>query len=183
MMKKLKMLWMPVLLGGLLMATLVGVAGARPNAGPEGSPALMNHMISAHRCSPAYAPTPNQYVFQFGYVECYGLTCGLVCPIKPPHEGLIRVQRLAMYAYDNDGGSGAEPPEVCIWLTHTFPKTGGYVVVLRNQCTTDNAADPQVITYNPANFKVSQLQDLHVHVKMHSNGQKLYGFKLRYEPL
>jgi hypothetical protein len=169
MMKKLKMLWMPVLLGALLMSTLVGVAAARPNARPEASPALVDYMFSAHRCfstDPTYDP---HYVAM--HLECDSGICHFVCPIKPPHEGLIRVQRLALYAFDNLSG------DVCIDLRHVYPKTG------INQCTANSATDPQVISYNPANFKVSVLQDLIAWVSIDSNGQKLYGFKLKYEPL
>jgi hypothetical protein len=175
MMKKVKRLWMPLLLGALLMATLAGVAGARPNARPEASPALVDHMFSAQHCVPYYNLAA--WIFQAPYVACPTAPCGFACPVKPPHEGLIRVQRLAMYVYDN----GAN--DVCISLQHAYPKTGTYVSRLINQCTTDNAADPQVISYNPANFKVSQLQDLYVGVVFSGTTQKLYGFKVKYEPL
>jgi hypothetical protein len=175
MMKEVKRLWMPLLLGVLLISTLVGVAGARPNARPEASPALVDYMFSAHHCIPREDTTDLK--FWDRYVECESGTCDLVCPIKPPHEGLIRVQRLAMYAYDNTAGS------VCITLRHLYPKTGTVVHRLLNQCTTDNAANPQTYAYNPANFKVSVLQDLYVWARVGSSGEQLYGFKLKYEPL
>jgi hypothetical protein len=175
MMKKVKMLWMPLLLGTLLMATLVGVAGARPNARPEASPQLLNYMFSGHHCIPRN--NSQDWDFMAEYLECDTPTCHVICPTKPPHEGLIRLQRLAMYVYDNAAG------DVCIWLRHVYPKTGTRVDRLSLQCTTDNAADPQVYTYNPANFKVSVLQDLYVWVTISGTAQELYGFKLKYEPL
>jgi hypothetical protein len=175
MMKKVKRLWMPLLLGALLMATLVGVAGARPNARPEASPQLVDHMFSAQHCIPLHSAAA--WLFQQPYLRCPGASCGFVCPVKPPYEGLIRVQRLAVYVHDNGTG------QVCIWLDHVYPKTGAYVSRINNQCTTDNAADPQVISYNPANFKVSQLQDLYIAATFSATTQKLYGFKLKYEPL
>jgi hypothetical protein len=175
MMKKLKMLWMPVLLGALLMATLVGVASARPNARPEASPALVDYMFSAHHCIPEQQNTDHE--FARSHVHCHAWACEVICPIKPPYQGLIRVQRLAMYAYDN----GAN--DVCINLNHVYPKSGSFVNRLTNQCTSDNVADPQIISYNPANFKVSVLQDVYVWVTISGSTQRLYGFKLKYEPL
>jgi hypothetical protein len=176
-MKKVKKLWMPLLLGVLLMSTLVGVAGARPNARPEASPALVDYMFSAKHCNPPSDQT--QWRSTATSIMCNNPagSCGFNCPIKPPHQGVIRVQRLAMYAYDNSAGY------VCIWLRHMYPKTATFVDRLTNQCTSDNAADPQTYAYNPANFKVSPLQDLIVWVSMANTFAELYGFKLKYEPL
>jgi hypothetical protein len=174
MMKKLKMLWMPVLLGTLLTVTLVGVAGARPNARPEASPALVDYMFSAHHCIP-WDDTTNWSYGANGLV-CDAATCLFACPIKPPHEGLIRVQRLAMYAGDKGAGG------VCLYLTQAYPKTAGWVCRLTG-CTTDNPADVQVCAFNPANFKVSVLQDIYVRVTISGTAPCLYGFKLKYEPL
>jgi hypothetical protein len=176
MMKKLKMLWMPVLLGALLMATLVGVAGARPNAKPEASPALVDYMFSAHHCIPE-----QDYDWDFGAMFLTSLTgeSRFVCPIKPPHQGLIRVQRLALYAYDNDATAGEK---LCVKLVQTYPKAATFVERLSLQCTTDNAADPAVYAYNPANFKVSVVQDIYAYTTV-TPGERLYGLKLKYEPL
>lgn len=174
-MKEVRKLWIPVLLGTSLMTTLVGVAGARPNARPEASPQLRNHMISAHHCMPMNNTTDWEYLPS--RLQCNTAACDFFCPINPPHEGLIRVQRLAMYVFDNGTG------KVCIWLEHVYPKTGTNVERLTNQCTTDNGAVPQVYSYNPANFKVSELQDLCTYVWFSGTTQKVYGLKLRYEPL
>jgi hypothetical protein len=176
-MKKVTRLWMPVLLGVLLTVTLVGVAGARPNARPEASPQLQDHMISPHHCIPDNVNTMD-WDLNPTYLSCGTVgPCDFWCPVKPPHEGLIRVQRLAVYAYDNFVGT------VCIWLGHVYPKTATEVDRLANQCTSDNASDPQVVSYNPANFKVSQLQDVYVRVQVGSVFQRLYGLKVKYEPL
>jgi hypothetical protein len=174
-MRNVKRLWMPLLLGALLIATLVGVAGARPNARPEASPQLVNWMISAHHCIPRDDTTDWDILPQ--YAECESAACTFYCPIKPPHEGVIRVQRLAMYVFDNTVGN------ICISLAQVYPKSATYVYRLSSACTGDSAADPWVLSYNPANFKVSVLQDIHVSVALPSNGQRLYGFKLKYEPL
>jgi hypothetical protein len=176
MMKKLKMLWMPVLLGALLMATLVGVASARPNARPEASPALVDYMFGPYNCISMWA---QPVAYAEDSMGCGSGTCGFVCPMKPPHEGLIRVQRLAMYAYDNDGTATG----IAIVLFHQYPKTGTFATRLGPASTSDSPADPQVYAYNPANFKVSVLQDIYITVSIPSSGQKLYGFKLKYEPL
>ncbi len=176
-MKSVKMLWIPVLLGTLLMATFAGVAGARPNARPEASPALVDYMFTAHHCIPSYNLGTVRHDFLNDSLRCLTATCSFACPIKPPHEGLIRVQRIAMYAYDN----GAL--DVCIDVRHVYPKTGLCITRLAWQCTANSANDPEVLAMNPANFKVSVLQDLYVWVKFNGTTQKLYGFKVKYEPL
>lgn len=85
-MKKVKKLWMPLLLGVLLMAALVGVAGARPNARPEASPALQDHMISAHHC--IGEDDTEDYEFFGNYLECDALMwCNFVCPINLSNQG------------------------------------------------------------------------------------------------
>jgi hypothetical protein len=183
MVKKWIMLSIPVLLGVLLIATLVGVAGARPNARPEASPALVDYMFSGFNCAHwnAAASTLGSAT---AYLSCTAGSCAFACPIKPPHEGLIRVQRLAMYAFDNDGAPA--PSAVGIILIHHYPKTGAVVARVGEPLgawTTDNVADPAVYSYNPPNFKVSTLQDIYVVASVASAGQKLYGFKLKYEPL
>jgi hypothetical protein len=175
MMKKVNMLWMLLLLGALMIGTLAGVAGAGPNARPEASPALVNHMISAHHCIPLRDTV--DWEFDNDQLHCDTASCWFYCPLKPPHEGLIRVQRLAMYAFDNG------PGDLCTQLVHMYPKAGISVKRLVAPCTTDNVADPQVGSYNPANFKVSVLQDIHAWVYFSGTTQKLYGFKLKYEPL
>jgi hypothetical protein len=175
MMKKAKKLWMPLLVGALLMATLVGVAGARPNARPEASPQLVDYMFSAYHCVPD--TSHEWWVYDNWSLHCDVPPCWHFCPVRPPHEGVIRVQRLAMYVYDNGKN------DVCIWLRQHYPKTATYVNRLSARCTTDNPADPQVYAYNPANFKVSQLQDLYVAVDFSGTTQRLYGFKVKYEPL
>jgi hypothetical protein len=174
-MKKMKTLWMPLALGMLLMGALVGVAGARPNARPEASPALQNYMVSAHHC--IADNDDRDYSFDHDALRCNTPNCDFACLIKPPHEGLIRVRRLGMYAYDDAAG------DLCINLTQVYPRTGAYVFKVHNQCTGNSAADPEVYAFNPANFKVSVLQDLYVWVSFHGSTQRLYGFKLRYEPL
>jgi hypothetical protein len=179
-MKRINLL-LPLLLGALLTSTLVGVAGARPNARPEASPALKNHMISAHHC----ILTDNfaNFATTATSVTCLVAppACTFVCPIKPPHEGVVRVQRIAMYAFDNDG---APPPSsVCMFLEHVYPKTASNVTRVVNLCTANSPAMPQVVTANPANFKVSVLQDLYVAVTLGGPGLQLYGLKVKYEPL
>jgi hypothetical protein len=175
MMKKVKRLWMPLLLGTLLMTTLVGVAGARPNARPEANPQLRDWMIDSSNC--VIDSDDRDYDFYSEYARCNAGSCIYLCPIKPPHQGLIRVQRLALYAYDNAAGN------VCVYLTQVYPKTASYVDRIVNQCTPDSTLNPQVLALNPANFKVSVLQGLYVWVDIKSGGQKLYGLKLKYEPL
>lgn len=175
MMKKVKMLWMPVLLGILLMATLVGVAGAKPSARPEASPQLQDWMTSPYHCIPLRDNVDWEYG-QFG-LDCMTATCYFYCPLKPPNDGLIRVQRLAMYARDNGAG------QINVTLRQHYAKTGSTVNRLGVQSTTDSANDPEAYAYNPSNFKANELQDVYVYVEFTGTTQRLYGFKLKYEDL
>jgi hypothetical protein len=163
-MKRINLL-LPLLLGALLTSTLVGVAGARPNARPEASPNLQNYMFSTHHCTVVC----DSYAFRFTHIgiQCDNPICEFICPIKPPHEGLIRVQRLAL----------------CIWLWKVHPKDGSSVMVIGNWCSSDDPADPKAYPLNLPNFKVSVLQDISVWVYFSGITQRLYGFKVRYEPL
>lgn len=157
------------------MATLVGVAAARPTARPEGSPALLNHVISAHHCIPIDGDY--DWAIVEDHLECPAPPCNFVCAINPPHQGVIRAQRLAMYAYDHAGG------RVCTNLVQVYPRGGTWTSRLGVECTTNNAADPRVYAYNPANFLVQESTDLYVWVSVTGNLLKVYGFQLRYEPL
>ena len=174
-MKEMKKWWMPLLLGALLMAILVGVAGARPNARPL-AVAWRNHTVSAHHCTPMHDDTDWAYGSEDLHCSSGG-SCSFVCPIRPPHEGSVRIQRLTMYAYDNGTG------EVCVSLREHRTTTGNVVLRLASSCTSDSANDPETYSYDHPNFTVSRKEDVYVFVRMNSPGQKLYGFKIRYVPL
>jgi hypothetical protein len=170
-MNKVKMLWMPLLLGALLISTLVGAAGARP----EASPGFLDYGISAHHCIPV--DDTDDWKFAQGYVECSSGYCNFVCPIKPPHQGTIRARRLSLYAYDPGGG------RVCIGLVKVVPKAGTSVERLGVPCTDNSTTDPARYVYSPKNFKVLATDDLYVWVSFSGSLQKVYGFKLVYEAL
>jgi hypothetical protein len=165
---------MPLLLGALLMAILVGVAGARPSAKPLAA-AWMNHTVSAHHCIPRWDYV--NWAYDEDDLHCDTATCQFYCPIRPPHEGSVRIQRLVMYAFDNAGGP------VCIVLREHRTTTGNAVNRLAWTCTDDSANDPETYSYDHRNFTVSRTEDVYVYVAMDSTGQKLYGFKIRYVPL
>ena len=173
-MKKGKKWWMPLLSGGLLMAILVGVAGARPNARPLAAN-WVNHTVSAYHCIPV-SHNWNWWYNGF-YLSCLSGTCNFYCPIRPPHEGSVRIQRLTMYAFDNGGG------DVRIYLREHQTTTGSAVTRLSLSITSDSATHPETYSYDHPNFTVSRKEDLIVYVEMDSGGQKLYGFKIRYVPL
>ncbi len=174
-MKKVKKWWMPLLLGALLMAILVGVVWARPNARPL-AVNWVNHTVSAYHCIPMRQNVDWAYGSEDLHCSSGG-SCSFVCPIRPPHEGSVRIQRLVMYAYDNASGN------VCIVLREHQTTTGNAVLRLDVACTSDSANNPETYTYDHDNFTVSRKEDLVVYVSMADAGQKLYGFKIRYVPL
>jgi hypothetical protein len=183
MMKKWIMLSIPVLLGVLLIATLVGVAGARPKARAEAPPPLYNWWISEHHCVPAY----NMYDQLFDYdhdefwLRCDAGICQFVCPIRPPYQGHIHVYRLSMYYDDNQPGKG-----IMFQLYKTAARDCDHWALGETGFSSDGPGCPQVVTMNintiPALAQVSEAQDLHVSLSI-SPGLAVYGFRLRYQPL
>ena len=173
-MKRLKKWWKPMLLGMVLAAILFGVAGARPNARPL-AVAWVNHTVSAYHCIPG-ADTV-EWEYNQTKLQCNAAVCYFYCPLRPPHEGSVRIQRLVMYAFDD------APGNVCINLREHQTTTGNAVDRLAWSCTSNSENDPETYSYDHDNFTVSRKEDLYVYVTMNSAAQELYGFKIRYVPL
>jgi len=173
-MKKVKKSRIAVLVGALLMATVVGVVWARPDGRPRAA-AWVNHTVSAYHCIPLRDTVDWKYDPEG--LRCDSGWCEFYCPIRPPHEGSVRIQRLIMYAYDNAGG------QVCIMLREHQTTTGNSVVRLDTRCTTNSANDPETYMYDHDNFTVSRKEDVYVQVGIADTGQRVYGFKVRYVPL
>jgi hypothetical protein len=148
-MRKLKRLWAPLLLGVLLLATLVGVASATPNARPL-QQAWRVLTVPAGDCIPYDAD--QDWTSSATNVRCDTGSCTWHCVVHFPAAGeqavgAVNVKRVTMYVHDTGGGN------VQFYLWNTYPPSGsGQVMASGN--TVASAADPQAvmdtsIAYNP----------------------------------
>jgi pectin methylesterase-like acyl-CoA thioesterase len=117
-MKTLRRLSIPVLLGVLLIATLVGVASARPNVRPQ-EQAWMVLTVPASNIHPALGAT--NYTNLGQYFETAG-SSWYQAPVNFPAAGeqavgAVNVKRLTLYAQDNSAA------DVCVYLSKSYPPT------------------------------------------------------------
>jgi hypothetical protein len=179
-MRKLKMLWMPVLLGVLLVVTLIGVANARPNARP---------LEQAWRVLTVPASTCISEQDTYGWaingpserLTCKTTWCAFTCPVHFPAAGeqavgAVNVKRLTLYAHDDTtGGYNFVSGE----LRKTYPPTGGGVH-MANVGTVDSILGFQVVVdttilNNPV-YRVNG-PVIHLHV---GDSLTAYGFFIHY---
>jgi hypothetical protein len=175
-MKSLKRLWMPVLLGVVLMSILVGVARARPNARPH-QQAWRLLAVTPHACVPDEEST--NYNFWSDRLDCEGPPCRFYCAIDFPAAGeqavgAVQVKRVTMFAFDNTGGAMVE-----VWLRKTYGPTGGFQT-MAYASTGDSAAIPQAamdtsIVSNP----IYRTQAPYMDVRMGATFM-LYGLHIHY---
>jgi hypothetical protein len=176
-MQKIKRLWMPVLLGGLLMGTVVGVAGARPDARPL-EQGWMVITIPPDHCYPD-ADGCN-FDQEWGYVETDSGSCTFRCPVTFPAAGeqalgAVNVKRFTMYAYDSDGGAQA-----CGELGSKYPPSIG-AVSMSVGCTVDSAADPQTVMDTTIDGNpVYRVQGPFLDFWIGAPGIRVYGFFIHY---
>jgi hypothetical protein len=117
-MKRVKKYWMVVLLAGLLMATLVGVAGARPNDRPSGA-------LSRRITIPAGHFIPNDETTQWYNDGFYirsdtdGSSEIFLAPVVFPTGQAVVVESVTFYAYDNNASA-----DVYLELYLTDPTAG-----------------------------------------------------------
>ena len=177
-MRKLKRLWAPLLLGVLLMATLVGVASARPNARPL-EQAWRVLAVSPYACTPD--GDIGAYDFTQSRLECDTLPCKFYCAIDFPAAGeqavgAVNVKRVTMFAYDNaDAGK-----DVSVYLMRSYGPTSG-AQEMATVATTDSADSPQTvmdtsIAYNP----IYRTQAPYIYVAMDDGSFWVSGFHLHY---
>jgi len=114
-MKRTKKMWMPIALGMLLMAVLVGVAGGMPNELPQASAGIMVTIPPA-----AFNPVAPgcDYLNAGHYVTVNGGTCTFHAPLFFPPGRPLRVNRIIIYAEDNN-----ENKDLCVKLFRMNPAT------------------------------------------------------------
>jgi hypothetical protein len=176
-MRKLKGLWAPLLLGMLLMATLVGVASARPNARPLGQ-AWRVLTVNTQACTPD--DEGNDFQHWWHALECDAGTCQFVCPVYFPAAGeqavgAVNVKRFTLYALDNYFGKSVQA-----WLYKTYPPNKAYAQ-MASVDTATVATDPQtVIDTSIDNNPVYRTQGPYIWLNVGGTFLKAYGFFIHY---
>jgi hypothetical protein len=139
-MKRVKKYWMVVLLGGLLMATLVGVAGARPNDRPMAALSRRITIPAGH-----FIPHDDDDLYEnSGYKIESGTDASseyFVAPVVFPTGQAVVVESITLYAYDGHGSY-----DMCLTLYRTDP-TAGTQADMANVCSSDmSTTDPRSFT-------------------------------------
>jgi hypothetical protein len=138
-MKKARKLWVPVLLGVLLIALMVGVAGAGTSNRPSGALGP-----TAYITVPGAAFNPSQdEVEWYNYgqwirndsLSDYRFYAG---PIVFPYAGTVQIKQVVLVAYDNNPGTNAE---ACATLYKNAFMTGAEQA-MASVCST--GSDPAV---------------------------------------
>ncbi len=176
-MKAVKRWWVVVFLGTLLVAALVGVALARPDAVGDAAGTTMVVTVPSAACIPATDTT--DWYHSPNYLECSSGYCYFVCPFDFPIEGgqqavSARVKRITAYVYDNLGAEA-----VVVYLNKTDPGTGTAWVMAQVNSTNSTAIQAlstTTITKNPVLQKHATL----LYVYFSSPGLKVYGFRIFY---
>ena len=118
-MKSGKSWWMPVLLGVLLMAILVGVAGARPNERAQAASGTRQLIIGAAD----FYPKDNTSAFHNNgnYVTSLvnGSSVILMAPVQFPAPYYVTVEKVQLFAYDNN-----TTDQMSMTLYRTKPSVG-----------------------------------------------------------
>jgi hypothetical protein len=138
-MKRVRRLWMPLLVGVLLTSTVVGVVGARPNARPQ-QQAWRVLTVPAQFCIPG--EILDQWVLWTDSLRCMSGACHFMCPLNFPAAGeqavgAVNVKRITLYVYDNWSGEVAAAQ-----LFKLYPPMGVFAVMAEAE-SADLAVNPQ----------------------------------------
>jgi hypothetical protein len=179
-MKKVRRLWMPVLLGVVLVAALVGVASARPDARPV-QQAWRVLSVTAGHCYPSLGGT--SFLNDGFKVGCGSPVCLFMCPVNFPAAGeqavgAVTVKRFTMYAFDDDPALGAD---VDARLAKSYPPTHAQVYLALLQTAGAQGTDPQVLMDTTIdNNPVWRTQAPYIEVIMGGLLTNVYGFFVHY---
>jgi hypothetical protein len=177
-MREIKTLWIPVLLGAVLIATVVGVASARPNARPE-QQAWRVLTVPSTACIPQ--EVTDDWWLGANRVHCASGSCHFFCAVDFPAAGeqavgAVNVKRVTMFAYNYSGDATA----VMFYLYKVYPPNKAYVVMASGS-TTNSPADPQtVVDTTIANNPIFRVQNSVISVTIGVTGTEVYGFHIHY---
>ena len=155
-MKSGKSWWMPVMLGVLLMAILVGVAGARPNERTQAASGTRQLIIQAAD----FYPINNTYTFfnsgDYLYSTVNGSTAIFIAPVQFPAPYYVTVEKVQLFAYDNNSSDRIDmslyrtKPSVGTETSMAYIDTGyAFAESTSPRTWTDTTISPSVV--NPAN--------------------------------
>jgi hypothetical protein len=178
-MRKLMRLWVPLLLGVLLMATLVGVATARPDTRPQ-QQAWRLLTVPAADCGPSNSLVAN-WTNWGDYMLCdVVFACEFFCPVHFPAAGeqavgAVNVKRLTLYFKDQVAG------DVVARLRKSYPPAGVQAEMAVAQSFGINLSDPaSVMDTSIANNPVYRNQGPYVYINMNNVQHKVYGVYIHY---
>jgi hypothetical protein len=179
-MKSIKKLWMPVLLGLLLVATMVGVASARPDARPLGQ-AWRVLTVGVDACIPEDS-TINWDID--GYqLSCTSGVCQFHCPANFPAAGeqavgAVNVKRFTMYVFDNDNNLNAQ---VDASLLKSYPPTGGWLAMAAVGPTAESPAIQTIMDTTIDNNPVYRTQSPYIKLTTRTSANlRTHGFFIHY---
>jgi hypothetical protein len=153
----------PVAVGLILMATVVGVAVARPNARPQ----QQAWRVPYHHTEPR--------------LWCDSSPCDFYCAIDFPAAGehavgAVNVKRLTMFAYDNTG------PFTNVWVSlhKTYGPTSGAQAMASTE-TWDSPKSPQTVMDTSINNNpIFRTQEAHLYILMEDTSYWVSGFHVHY---
>jgi hypothetical protein len=174
-MKKVKKYWMVVLLGGLLMTTLVGVAGARPNDRPAAA-------ISRRITIPAGHFIAGNDNYDYGnYGHYLYNTSGYAeytAPVVFPTGQSVVVESVTLYAHDNDSNDN-----ISLTLFRTDPTAGTQAAMAEIFTSGSSTTDPRNFTDSSiANNPVKHGKGVYLKLGIPDGGLtlKAYGVRIQY---
>jgi hypothetical protein len=174
---RIKRLYIPLVLGVVLIAAVVGVASARPNSRPV-EQAWRVLAVPSHACIPE--DDTEDWDFELDRLECDVAPCFFVCPANFPAAGeqavgAVNVKRVTMYVYDNDVGGN-----VTVTLVKTYPPSGGQVS-MASAGTSNSPADPQaLVDTSIVNNPIYRVQAPYIYLGMGATNARVYGFFIHY---
>jgi hypothetical protein len=175
-MKEVKKYWMVVLLGAVLMSTLVGVAGARPNDRPMAA-------ISRRITIPAGHFIPHGD-------DDLDLNAGLnirsesavaatyfVAPVVFPTGQSVVVESMTIYLYDSNSSD-----DICLTLYKTDPTAGGEVSMAYACSTGSSGTDPRSFTDSSINNNpVKHGKGVYLYLQIEDDTDlRFYGARIQY---
>jgi hypothetical protein len=177
-MQKIKRLCIPMVLGMLLIATLTGVANARPGVRPQ-EQAWRVLTVPSTVCVPQ--DDDDDWVHGANLVLCSTGQCLFFCAVDFPAAGeqavgAVNVKRVTMFAYDNSGDEQA----ATFTLYKTYPPAK-VAVGMAGGNTLNSADDPQtVMDMTIAHNPVYRVQGPTVSLAITGTGINVYGFYIHY---
>jgi hypothetical protein len=173
--KKVKKYWMVLLLGALLMATLVGVAGARPNDSGMGAISRRITIPAGH-----FIPKQDDWDYNNHGYWLYNETgsAAYTAPVVFPTGQAVVVESVTLYAYDNDADD-----DICLKLERT-DHTQAAAATMAFTCTSGSSStDPRHFTDSSINHNpVKHGQGIYLKLNIDDAGTSLkaYGLRIQY---